>query len=120
MASASILPCSSSAAVIHLTLLLQPLNEVAFFRTDRNRENRRRQWADDGGEPPSASSPPAPVAPAPTLSSVETPVRPEVTAPGKGASVRPIVFALPVSFVIRVNSNRATTLTHCTLYCILY
>ena len=106
MASASILPCSSSAAVIHLTLLLQPLNEVAFFSTDRNRENRRRrQWADDGGEPPSASSPPAPV-----LSSVETPARPEVTASGKGASVRPIVFAFPVSFVIRVNSNHSDSL----------
>ena len=115
MASASILPCSSSAAVIHLTLLLQPLNEVAFFRTDRNRENRRREWADDGGE--SASSASEPVAPATTLSSVETPARPEVTASGKGASVRPIVFAFAVSFVIRVNSNRATTLTHCTLHC---
>ena len=93
----------SSAVVIHLTLFLQPLKEVAFFRTERNRENRRREWA--AHEDPPSSSPPALF-----LSLMETSPLSEATVSGKGASVLPIVFAFPLSFVIRFNLKHTTTL----------
>ena len=106
LASVSKFPCTVSAVVIHLTLFLQPLNEVAFFRTERNRENRRREWAAQE-DPPSSSQPFASVE---FLSSVETSAVSEATVSGKGASVLPIVFAFPLSFVIRINLRHTTPL----------
>ena len=91
----------SSAVVIHFTLFLQPLKEVAFFRTERNRENRRREWVVQAD--PQSSSQLVAVAGALFLSLVETSSPSEATFSGKGVPVLPIVFAFPLSFVIRIN-----------------